>query len=183
MRTSFRLAAVTLVIAVGLSLGGCAPDAPAPKPTASPSPTPLFATDEEALAAAEEAYAAYLSVTDQVFMDGAADIGVLGTVATRKQLDLDREELSKAAEMGYRSQGSTTFENMTLQSRSDNDEAAVVVYLCEDVTSVDVVDSNGISVVSPERPNRVRYEVTFDKLFTNSKLLVAFREPWTDGSC
>jgi hypothetical protein len=186
MRTSFRLAAVTLVIAAGLSASGCAPDAPEPKPAPSPSVTPLFATDEEALAAAEQAYAAYVAVTDRVFMDGATDLSSLDTVATGKQLEIDRSGLTSAAEKGYRSRGTTTFEDVTLQSYSPDSSsgiAVVVVYLCEDVSSVDVVDSAGISVVAPDRPDRVRYEVTFDRAAKNRTLLVAFREPWAGGSC
>ena len=48
-------------VGVGLAFGltACAPDSPAVVPTEDPV-TPIFASDEEALAAAEAAYAAYL---------------------------------------------------------------------------------------------------------------------------
>ena len=183
MRTSFRPAAVALVVAIGLTASGCATDDPAPRPSTSTSAAPLFASDEEALAAAEEAYAAYVAVTDRVFASGGAELSALNTVATGKQLLLDTADLSEAARMGYRSEGETTFEKVTLQSYSDTDDAAVIVYLCEDVSAVNVVDSNGVSVVSPDRPNRVMYEVTFDRSDTDSKLLVEFREPWGGGAC
>ena len=50
---------VTAALAVVLLLTGCSLASPEVAPTPTPSATPVFASEEEALAAAEEAYAAY----------------------------------------------------------------------------------------------------------------------------
>ena len=185
MRTSFRLAAVTLVFAVGLSLGGCAPDAPAPKPTASPSATPLFATDEEALAAAEEAYAAYLRVTDQVLSEGGSDPERLEAVVTGPQLETDVAEMAEAASLGYRSTGTTQFDQVVLQRVGTASEDAVTVYLCQDVADVDIFDASGRSIIAKDRRARSKFEVSFDaeKRGSSQELLVARQTPWEDEPC
>ncbi len=56
-----RVAAVTVALAMVVPLAtGCQPD-PAPSPTG-----PAFATEEEAFAAAEETYRAYVDALNQV---------------------------------------------------------------------------------------------------------------------
>ena len=80
MRTLAPVSALAIVIS--LMLGGCVPSAPAASPTPEPSSTPVFASEEEALAAAEEAYAAYLAVIDEIHADGGAGVERLEVVAT-----------------------------------------------------------------------------------------------------
>ena len=60
MRSALALAAVTVTVAVLLS--GCVPQGPEVTPPPESSTAPIFASDEEALAAATEAYEAYQSV-------------------------------------------------------------------------------------------------------------------------
>jgi hypothetical protein len=187
MRTKSRSAAVTLVLVTALAATGCTPEAPRANEKPTPTSTPLFASDEEALAAAEEAYAAYLAVTDQIFADGGTDTSMLGAVATGSQLEVDENGFRDVVSKGLRSVGQTTFTDAELQRYSTDVaelEAAVTVYLCEDVSGVDVVDASGLSVVQQDRPDRVRYEVTFD--WTGSRppeLLVSDRDPWRGGEC
>ena len=183
MRTSFRLAAVTLVFAVGLSLGGCAPDAPAPKPTASPSATPLFATDEEALAAAEEAYAAYQAMSDAILMDGGKAPERLLEVATEEQYEAEKAGIDDIAASGYRSIGATKFDSMTIQMRAERpapDDPIVTVYVCDNYADVDVVDASGNSVVAPDRPDRFPRVVAFGaNMDPQERLVVASIDEWT----
>jgi hypothetical protein len=186
MRTSFRLAAVTLVIAAGLSGSGCAPDAPEPKPAPSPSATPLFATDEEALAAAEEAYAAYLRVTDQVLADGGAGTERLREVATGAQLQVDIESAAETKSKGYRLTGKTTFDNMAIQQQNAEDmDRVIVAYACQDVSAIDILDATGRSVVSPTRVGRSLYEITFaGRVPADAGLLrVSSQTVWAGESC
>lgn len=180
MRTLPRLAASTIAITVALLLGGCVEPQPNGTPTPNPGATPIFESEEAALAAAEAAYAEYVRVADQIFMDGGADAERLREVATGEQLEVDLAGFTEIAELGLTSTGGTRFEKTELQQMSgDSGPAVVVVYLCEDISRVDVTDSTGASVVSAERPNRVQYEVTFD---TDSqaadRLLVSLKEPW-----
>jgi len=187
MRPKFRAAAVALVLVGALSASGCASEAPAADPTPTPRATPLFASDEEALAAAEEAYAAYLAVTDEIFADGGNDVAALSTVATGKQLSDDTAGFFEIRERGYRSVGSTSFTEIELQQyEADADalQSVATVYLCEDVSKIDVFDGGGVSVVQPDRPDRTKFEVTFDRSGSSSAgLLVASREVWAGGAC
>jgi hypothetical protein len=180
-----RLSLVAL--AAALALSGCVPSGPLVTPAPEPSSTPIFATEDEALAAATAAYAAYVKMSDQIFMEGGANPERLGSVATGEQLKTDLAGYQTAAEKGVHSTGGTTFEGVTLQlfrEKSVDGEAVIAVYLCEDISSVDVLDASGTSVVSPTRPSRVRYAVEFDVVPANSeRLLVSHKQPWSGGGC
>ncbi|MCU1637074.1 MAG: hypothetical protein JWQ68_2313, partial [Cryobacterium sp.] len=58
-------------------------------PLQTSSEPPVFATDEDALAAATEAYAAYLSMSDRILMDGGAQPERIREVATKPLADLE----------------------------------------------------------------------------------------------
>ena len=68
-----RTGPVILTVAVLFALAGCVPSDSQPSAAPSPSATPVFASDAEALAAAEKAYAAYLKVSDEIANDGGKD--------------------------------------------------------------------------------------------------------------
>jgi hypothetical protein len=181
-----RLTPLALVAALALVLGGCVPQDGKATPAPSSSAIPAFATDEEALAAATKAYAAYLAVTDAILMDGGANPDREKEVAVRKQLKDDLAGFAKASKARAHSTGSTKFEKTQLQQYSPARQGKniVVVYLCEDVSAVDVLDANGVSLVSKSRPNRVSYEVTFDASKREAnQLLVADKEPWSGQIC
>lgn len=184
MRTPFRLPAVTLVLVAALAVSGCTPDKPAPVPSVSQSGTPLFASDEEALAAAEEAYAAYLAVSDRILMDGGANPERLLEVATSSVLEAQLDGFETAAANGWRSTGGTVVGNVSLERYDPNEiEATVLVYACIDVSLVDVLDSSGHSVVSEARPNRTPVESTFDASETTaSRLLLSGEIPWSGAN-
>jgi len=184
MRSKFRAAPVSLVVAVCVVASGCTAQ-PSPPNTPAPTTTPLFASDEEALAAAEEAYAAYLAVTDQIFAEGGNDLTALKEVAVGRQLKDDSLGFEDVASRGYRSVGTTKFSDVSLQQFSPETlQRMIVVYLCEDVSDIDVFDPSGASVVQSDRPDRVKYEVAFDAVGGRpTALLVSNREPWGNGRC
>ena len=64
---------VATTLALGLALAACSTGGTPLPPAPSPSVTPVFASDEEALAAAKDAYTAYLKVSDQILVDGGAN--------------------------------------------------------------------------------------------------------------
>ena len=182
MRTSFRPAAVTLVVAIGLTASGCATDDPAPKPSTSTSAAPLFASDEEALAAAEEAYAAYLAVVDNVLHGGGMDTSKLADVAVSDALDQANEDALEFRTLMLHTEGSTSIRSIALQQ---NDSAArgsgevVVAYVCEDASSVKLLDSIGVSQVDVNRPNITPFEVSFSKQDDSERLMVHSRVLWS----
>jgi hypothetical protein len=187
MRKSFRLVSLALPVALVALLSGCLPPDPIITPVPDPTSTPVFESEEEALAAAEAAYGEYLRVTDAIFSEGGKDIDRLTDVATGEQLVGDRDGFQQVVEEGLRSTGQTTFDQFSLQQYDANAREGVAIvsaYVCDDITGVDVVDSTGHSVVSSSRPNRTYFQVTFDLAPQIPRsLLVSSKEPWSDNGC
>ncbi len=175
---------VIAALAVVLLLTGCSAASPEAAPsTPSPSATPVFASEEEALAAAEEAYAAYVAVSNQVFSEGGINPERLNSVATGDFLADEMAGFERILANGWRSTGLTAFRDVVLQRYSPGSSTDIVgVYVCEDVSGVDVLDSSGASVVSPSRPETTVMQVTFD-LGDENALLVSSREAWRVEPC
>ena len=184
MRPKFRAAAVALVLVGALSASGCASEAPAADPTPTPSATPLFASDEEALAAAEEAYAAYQQVSDSILIDGGAEPERLLKVATEAQYEYEKAGFDEAKANGLRSTGGSTFDTVTLRDWKDeagDGRLVVSVLLCDDVAAVDIIDRQGQSVVDSSKPARFPRVAYFDLAASDrEQLLVSTIEEW-DG--
>ncbi|TFD55417.1 hypothetical protein E3T55_01285 [Cryobacterium frigoriphilum] len=181
---------VALALAVGLS--GCsAATEPAP-PTSTPSPTtavaPVFANDDEALAAAIEAYAAYQEMFTAVAAEGAINPERMQAVTSGSYEDLMLQDLSDARAAGLRTTGTTTFDGVMLQrvdESAPSGTSVVVLYLCSDVSQVDVLDANDVSQVDADRIPRTALEVGFDwEQGRPGVLTVGSRVAWTgDGVC
>lgn len=178
------LSAAAAVVAIAL-LGGCVPQEPVVTPQPEPSSTPVFASDEEALAAATDAYARYLKVADGIFSRGGEGASELETVVTGHQLDVEQEGFAAAVAQGLHSTGSTVFDGVELQQydRASLGESVVVVYLCEDISGVDVLDRSGNSVKAHDLRSRSLYEVTFDLADGDSILKVSNKQPWSSDEC
>ena len=182
MRILPRSTGVALAALATLLLSGCLPSAPVVTPEPLPTSTPVFASDEMALAAATEAYRAYLAMSDQILIDGGSRPERIEAVSTigwaKKQMPGFRE----ATDKGLRSTGGTTFDTVSLQrydAGSPDGVDIVQVYLCIDVSAVNVFDSSGASVVKSTRPGRSAVEVSFDSASEGArKLLVASVDPW-----
>jgi hypothetical protein len=177
-----RTAPLFVMGALLLALAGCVPtDA---HPTAPPhsSASPVFASDAEALAAAEKAYAAYLKVSDEIANDGGKDADRLKGLATGTLLSDDMSGFASFTAKGWHSVGETKLTKAVLQSAdvAPGGQGTVVVYLCEDVSGVDVLDQSGVSVVSTGRPELQQFQVTLDLM--RSRLIPSEREPWTGSS-
>lgn len=182
MRSTLPL--VALSVAVALVLSGCVPQEPEVLPPPEQSTEPLFASDEEALAAATDAYEAYLKMSDLIGHEGGDNAERLEAFATRDALSASLQEFDMFTEKRLRSTGSTRFSNIKLQqvwSASPDGTDVVSAYVCLDVSSVDVVDSNGVSIVAAARHDHQLMEVSFDS-GQDDGLLVSNVEPWPDGS-
>jgi len=182
MRPSYRPAAVALVLAAALSASGCTPDASGKPPASTPSATALFASDEEALAAAEEAYRAYLAAVDEVLQGGGLETASLDAVARGSALAQARADASEFASLGYRTVGATNLSTISLQrfdAEHRNPEAVVDVYVCEDVSQVNLLDANGVSLVSIDRPPLTPFQATFGRA-DGETLVLTSRSAW-DG--
>jgi hypothetical protein len=181
-----RISLIAALGAVALLLAGCVPVSSSPVRTPTPTVGPIFASEEEALAAAEDAYREYLAVSDAILHDGGADADRLDRVAVGAALGVEKRGFEEFERAGLKSTGSTVLTGLTLQTyeRDLGDGTDIVrVYVCTDVSGVDVIDSFGKSVVSSNRPTVTTFEVGFDMPSVN-ELLVSSKVVWTGaGVC
>jgi hypothetical protein len=181
-----RTALVAAALGISLTTAGlvsCAEEGGPPiTPGPAPGGAPVFASEEEALAAAEGVYQRYLDVSNAVGATGWTDLGPLHTVERSVALEDELETASEFRAQGYRQVGDVTFDSLTLQQFEAPRPGAVLitVYLCLDVTDVDLVDAKGRSVITPDRPDRQGVEVDIDDI--EGVLKVSRSEPWSGAS-
>ncbi len=75
-----------LVLVGMLALTGCVDGDRLPTLPPTPTSTPIFASEEEALAAAEEAYAAYLEMSNLISSEGGVEPERIAPFVTADQL-------------------------------------------------------------------------------------------------
>lgn len=162
MRTAAAATALGLTLIVAAGLAACSPDDPVRPPDPGPSRTPVFASEEEALAAAEEAYREYLAVANAVAQDGGADPERYKSVVTQSWLEHEIEFASELREAGNRQFGDVTFTPLSLQSADlSSADVAVSAYTCLDVSGTRLVDTAGVDVTPTDRDLVVPIEVVF----------------------
>ena len=182
MRTqSHHLLAVCATVMLALpALAACAPaPTPVPSQTAAATDAPVFASDEEALAAAKKAYAAYLKASDAITGDGGQDPERIATFVSDDLLNSELQGFAGYAAAGAHSVGSTTFKVLGVQS-IESSGALISLYICEDVSGLDVVDAEGVTLVSPSRKPITPFEVGFE--MGDDSLILGYRGVWEGGS-
>jgi hypothetical protein len=135
--------------------------APVVTPAATSSSKPLFASDEEALAAATKAYAAYLQMSDLITTDGGNDPSRIDAVADGDALASSKIGFEKFHSNGYHSVGSSKFDSFSIQQLDDSGNGSLVIrsYVCLDITGVRLVDGGGNDITAPDRENRLPLEI------------------------
>ncbi|MGH3705479.1 MAG: hypothetical protein ACRDT9_12675 [Agromyces sp.] len=158
MSLSRSSAGVALAVAgvVALLLSGCAGAAPAPSPSPSADAAdPIFASDEEALAAAVEAYEAFESVSHSIATDGGEDPDRIRPTVTDTYAVGLLEEFDQYRALGLHVVGSSSLDSFELAEFSSTaDSAFVTIYVCRDVTGVQVIDEAGADVTPADRSDR-----------------------------
>jgi hypothetical protein len=169
-----RLLLVAGAAVILMAMTGCVE--PTPRVTAGPtaSAPPVFASEEEALAAAEEAYAAYLAALDGALTNyDTARLRKTSTGQALKEALASVEEFKKDARVLV---GSSSADSITLIQYSAAGD--VSVYACLDVSATDVLGADGRSTVSEGRP--LRYPMQIDAQIDDGEPLVISAEVW-DG--
>ena len=165
-----------VVAATTVLISGCT----TPDPVDSSSPTassePVFASDEEALAAAEQAYADYLAMSDLIASEGGADAERMQTVASGEALATAVQDLLEFTEREVRSVGQTSFDITEVERISRESPPSIAFYVCDDVSAVDIVDGSGDSIVSPGRPDLSPFQVRVERV--NGLMVVSNRNYW-----
>ena len=175
-----RIGVVSGAAAVlALALSGCV-GAPAPAPTPSPSTQaePNFASDEEALAAAEAAYERFLIASAEATGSGGTNVDALDEVATGNAYEAQLESAADYMEDNIRSIGQRSFATHKLQSHTEiqGRGAIVTFYACDDLRGLDVVDAAGVSVVAPDRVVDVPYLIVVEGM--SGALKVSEKDLW-----
>jgi hypothetical protein len=179
MRTAAAATALGLVL-VTAGLTSCAtPKVGLQPPEPDPSATPVFASDEEALAAAEELYGRYLRIANKIGQGGWKDTSGYAEVTRDQALADELASAEDYSSKGYRQVGDFRSDSMTVQQLRDpgSTEVNMTVYVCLDVSNVDVKDKSGRSVVAPERLDRQPLELTIDN--SEGALKVSRSDAWS----
>lgn len=160
-------ASVTAALIVA-ALTSCAStgDDPAPSPTPSPSSPSATSTTsptsdtDVASAAASAALRRYYNARNQLRQDSAQPLSLLDSVAISTELAAQQNLVKKERKQGLRQVGTTKVAQLEVKSVNlDNSDPkaskvpTVQIDLCFDVSDVDVVDTNGKSVIEAERPD------------------------------
>jgi hypothetical protein len=184
MRTAAAATALGLVL-ITAGLTSCAtPKTGLQPPEPNPSATPVYASEEEALAAAEELYGRYTKLANAIGQAGWKDTDAYAEVARGRALDSELATAADYSSKGYHQVGNLTFDSLALQQLRDGGSGSVTmtVYVCLDVTDVDVLDRHNRSVISPERLDRQPLEADIDDV--DGQLKVTRSEAWSgDNFC
>lgn len=144
--------------AIALLLTGCVG---ASEPTPTPTPTdvtiaPIFATDEEALAAAVAAYEKYRETSAAISTDGGAGRDRVEPYVSEAFLPTVLDEFEALEASGLRMIGTTSIDTASLvSSSSGSGTAEVSIYLCRDVSQARAVNAAGDDVTPTNRDDRV----------------------------
>ena len=172
-----RLVGAVAVVGM-LALAGCGGGDPLPTLPPTPSSTPVFASEEEALAAAEEAYAAYIGAVN-IALQTLSDAG-LDEVAVDAALAGARESVADLIASGSRQVGEAKVASVEPTDLAPLVEPSATgdaqVYACLDLTSVGIQDAEGVVSQSsiPLFPMLVTLRVD------ERRILVAQEDVW-DG--
>jgi hypothetical protein len=159
-----------------ITLAGCATPA-SPPLTPSATRSPVFASDEEALKAATDAYAAYLAMSDTIAQEGGKDPERIKDYVTASQYEIQAKDLADFRAHGYFAQGSSKFDSLKLQQRA---ATVVGIYVCVDVTGVRLLDARGVDATPTTRPNRLPMEVQLTSSVAHGeRLLIDTSKVWS----
>ena len=174
-----------LAIALVVSLTACVETTRLPAAEPSPSVAPLFASDEEALAAATEAYEEYLVVVGEILRDGGANPERLRPLVSDEVYASELDGFNLFRESGYSAIGQSRLDAVQLQQHIVGvaGVAEVQIYVCVSIEETDVTDRSGQSVIDPNRPGRQAFEALFVSN-VDGRLALTTESPWSGaGVC
>jgi len=140
-RRTAHAAAALLALA---ALTACMPD---PAPT--PSPTG-FASEEEAFAAAEDTYRAYIDALNAVDLSDPSTFEPVYDLTAGEARASISKELTQMHADRWVVGGKTEIE--LLEAGDTSDPSKILLDVCADVSEVTLTDSSGVSQVAVDRP-------------------------------
>lgn len=171
-RTIAGISALLLAAAV---LSACTPE---PEPT--PAPTAAFANEEEAFAAAEEVYRAYIDALNSIDSTDTSTFEPLFELSSGSFEKADSKNLSVIHAEGHKIEGASVVVSFRGERSTPKlDEIQAVA--CLDVHNVKVTDAAGHSLVSPNRPDVYALNLTFVE--HEGSLLIDAADRADDSTC
>lgn len=165
VRTGSALAAAGLLVGM---LSACTPEA---DPTPTPTKTAAFATDEEAFAAAEETYRAFIDAQNKLDLSDESTFEAVYALTADAAYAAIRESLTQLQAQGVTLTGSSVVTGVEpLQANLASGD--VTMHVCVDVSATDLLDEQGASIVPPSRADVQSLVVDF-AIHTTGELRVA----------
>ncbi|MBC7723362.1 MAG: hypothetical protein H7146_01250 [Burkholderiaceae bacterium] len=185
MTRARRTLALAVAIGVAAMLSGCVDPSTAADPSVSPSVSRVFASEEEALKAATDAYAAYTLLSSAIAIEGGKDAERIAAATQGNAYLAALRAFQGLQERGERGVGAPTYDTVSVQTFDG--AGHVSLYLCLDTSSTDVVDVTGKSTVAVGRTTRRPLVVSFEPnpdADPSSTLLVTDSTTWqNDDFC
>lgn len=178
-----RLVGAVAVLGM-LTLSGCGGGDPLPTLPPTPSSTPVFASEEEALAAAEEAYSAYLEMSNLITSEGGVNPERIAPFVSEDRLPDELEGFQTYSDLNIHTTGNDVYEIVELQRIDESDAGVeVVVYVCWDASAVRVLNADGADVTPPDRDVQDLLEVVLVTVDGGLPLVLDSDTAWQSGSC
>ena len=169
-----KIFAIVAAVACAVALAGCnaedtppspGPTSPAPSAgttatSATPTPTKTLTPEQQDLRSAEEAITQYWRVIDEAASDPTQSLNVLATVARSQALAQWQTTLAEYRTKQWKQVGRSSVDDAVAVTE---DGKAFTVRACLDVSSLDVVDAAGKSIVVANRPAQQQYTYTVEK--------------------
>lgn len=170
-----RVKPLIAVPLIAIALAGCSTQQPTEE-TSTPAAQeqPLFSSDEEALAAAQAAYANYLEVSDQIARDGGANPERLKGLVSAQLFEEQKAGYLDVKNSGLLAQGSSHFDNFSIQSASAD---SISNYVCLRLSEIRVFDDLGTDVTPSGRNDNLPLELWWQAI--GGKLVLEKSEVWT----
>ncbi|MBK5239106.1 MAG: hypothetical protein JJE28_08380 [Actinomycetales bacterium] len=177
-----RVAVLCLATLAVFVLAGCSNIAQPAPPQASlvVEATPMFASDEEALAAAEAAYRNYIDVSDQIARDGGAGLERVKSFVTRNVFSQDREASALYTSGNLHASGSTGVDSFRAQTlRITDSESILDAYVCLRFDTLRILDISENDVTPSTRSNNLPLVIKLVATEPTSDFLLSASEVWT----
>ncbi|QKJ19628.1 hypothetical protein [Microbacterium hominis] len=153
----------------------------APPETAPPEPTPLFATDEEAFAAAEATYRAYVDALNAVDLSDPETFEDVYAWTTGEMNSTERRSMTQLHAASLTLEGQARVLGVWMQDPQVGAPPLSII-ACYDVSEVDLRDAIGNSMVSADRPDVQKFEVTLvESATTSTSLQISKMSPTETG--
>ncbi|WP_121058206.1 hypothetical protein [Microbacterium telephonicum] len=165
---------VVAALVATLALAGCTPS---PEPT--PSPTG-FASEEEAFAAAEATYRAYVDALNQVDTRNPETFEPVYSWLAGEALAASKKTFSAMHADDWQVAGVSVLASARPVT---HDNSGVIMAVCLDVSQVEVTDASGASVVSPERVDVQPLLIALSPADSATGLVVSSSETDGDRAC